>query len=341
MNYLFKIQEKIVPEIISLAEERYTILRSIYYNQPIGRRLLAEKTTLSERTIRNELNFLETKGLVEVSRSGTVITRTGQEFLNELDKYIKELKGLKNLEEEVKKVLGLKQVLLVPGGLEYSTIKQEIGRFTAKYLKGLLKDDDILAVTGGTTLAQVANAMRSTSNPMEVMVVPGRGGLGEEVEIQANTIAATIAKKIGGKYQLLHLPDNIKEENANRIVAEPSIQKTLNQLKKTNILLHGVGTAEEMAQRRGMSPQQIKALIDRGAIGEAFGYYFNEQGDIVYTTSSVGLHLNDLTNIDTVIAVAGGQEKARAIKAVVSPDYQDILITDELTARRILELKGR
>lgn len=108
-----------------------------------------KKTTLSERTIRNELNFLETKGLVEVSRSGTVITRTGQEFLNELDKYIKELKGLKNLEEEVKKVLGLKQVLLVPGGLEYSTIKQEIGRFTAKYLKGLLKDDDILAVTGG------------------------------------------------------------------------------------------------------------------------------------------------------------------------------------------------
>lgn len=39
----FKIQEKLVPELISIAENRYTILRNIYYNQPIGRRALAEK----------------------------------------------------------------------------------------------------------------------------------------------------------------------------------------------------------------------------------------------------------------------------------------------------------
>jgi central glycolytic genes regulator len=340
MEYLFKIQEKIVPELISVAENRYTILRNIYYNQPVGRRALAEKTLMSERIIRKELDFLQSRGLINVSRAGAVITETGTDFLVELDKYIKEVKGIKILEEKLENILGLKNVFIVPGNLEHSTIKQEIGRFTAQLVKKMLKNGDILAVTGGSTLAQIAKSMRYSDKPMDVLVVPGRGGLGEEVEIQANTIAATIAKKIGGCYQLLHIPDSIKEENVDRILAEPSIQRILKNLKKANILLHGIGSAEEMARRRDMSEEQIKGLMESGAVGEALGYYFDEEGQIVYTTTSVGLHLEDLQSIEKVIVIAGDPTKARAIISVVSPKYHDLLITDELTAKEIINLKG-
>ncbi|MFP4017305.1 MAG: sugar-binding transcriptional regulator [Halanaerobiales bacterium] len=323
-----------------MAENRYTILRNIYYNQPIGRRSLAEKTKISERIVRKELDFLHKRGLVNISRAGAVITETGSSFLPELDKYIKEIKGIKILETKIKELLGLKDVYIVPGNLEHSTIVQEIGRFTARLLNKLLKDGDILAVTGGSTLAQVANAMQKRDKPLNVTVVPGRGGLGEEVEIQANTIASTIAKKLGGKYQLLHIPDSIKEENVDRIIAEPSIQRVLKSLKKANILLHGVGSAEVMAGRRDMSKKQIKQLVTGGAVAEALGYYFNEKGEIVYTTTSVGLHLEDLQEIEKVIVVAGAPAKARAILSVLSPKYHDLLITDELTAKEIITLKG-
>jgi len=340
VEYLFKIQEKIVPELISKAENRYTILRNIYYNQPIGRRILAEKINLSERTVRKELDFLHRRGLIDISRAGAVITETGLGFLPELDKYIKEVKGIKILENQLKELLELDDVFIVPGNLEHSTIVQEIGRFTARLLKKMLKDGDILAVTGGFTLAQVAYAMQERDKPLDVTVIPGRGGLGEEVEIQANTIASTLAKKLGGKYQLLHIPDSIKEENVDRIIAEPSIQRVLKSLKKANILLHGVGSAEVMAGRRDMSSEQIDKLIENGAVAEALGYYFNESGQIVYTTTSVGLHLEDLQEIDKVIVVAGAPAKARAILSVVSPKYHDLLITDELTAREIIAFKG-
>ena len=43
MKYLLKIQEKIVPELISIVENRYTILRNIYSTNLVGRRALAEK----------------------------------------------------------------------------------------------------------------------------------------------------------------------------------------------------------------------------------------------------------------------------------------------------------
>ncbi|MFP4661291.1 MAG: sugar-binding transcriptional regulator [Halanaerobiales bacterium] len=340
MEYLFKIQEKILPELISIAENRYTILRNIYYEQPVGRRTLAEKTNISERTVRKELDFLQKRGLINISRAGAVITERGSGFLPELDKYIKEIKGIKILETQLQDLLGIKEVYIVPGNLEHSTIVQEIGRFTARLLNKLLRDGDILAVTGGSTLAQVANAMQKRDRPLNVTVVPGRGGLGEEVEIQANTIASTIAKKLGGKYQLLHIPDSIKEENVDRIIAEPSIQRVLKSLKKANILLHGVGSAEVMADRRDMSTKQIEHLVTGGAVAEALGYYFNEKSEIVYTTTSVGLHLEDLQEIEKVIVVAGAPAKARAILSVLSPKYHDLLITDELTAKEIITLKG-
>ena len=336
MKYLFEIQEKIVPELINLAEVRYTILRNVYYNQPIGRRSIAQELELSERKVRNELEFLEAQNLVEITKAGTTITQDGDDFLDELDTYINEIKDIENLEQEMKDYLGLKKVFIVPGDLKYASLKQEIGRYTATLLKNMLQAGDILAVTGGETLAQVANSMKGNDKSRDVLVVPGRGGLGEKVEIQSNTIVAKIAKKLGGDYRLLQIPDTIKEANISMIKAEPSLQQTLEILSKANILLHGVGSAEKMARRRGMTNNQITDLLNQGAIGEAFGYYFNHKGEIVFSTTSVGLNLEELKDIDQVIAVAGGENKVKAITSVVSPEYQDILITDEVTAKKIL-----
>ncbi len=340
MQYLFKIQKKIVPELITLAENRYTILRTVYYYQPIGRRNLAQKLNISERNIRNELEFLQCQGFVKISRSGTSITETGRNFLDELDIYIKEIKDIENMEEKLSDILGLEEVLVVPGELKYSSVKREISRFAASYLMDIFTDGDTIAVTGGSTLAQVAESMSYSGKYSDIMVIPGRGGIGEQVEIQANTVAAKIANKLGGKYRLLHVPDNLKQKNLEMIVAEPSIQKTLAFLQNTDILIHGVGGAREMAQRRDIKKQKIENILQDGAIGEAFGIYFDQEGKIVFSTACVGLSLNDLKKINKVIAIAGGVNKARAIIAVVSPEYQDTLITDELTAREIVKLKG-
>lgn len=340
MNKLFKIQQKIVPEIVKTAQQRYNILRGIYYNQPIGRRALAKTLGLSERTIRNDLEFFEKNAFITITPAGTQITRIGEEFLIELDEYIKELRDISYLENRLENILGIEKVKLVNGAVPAGDLKAEIGRMASQLLQQEIKNGDILAVTGGTTLAQVAAEMTYAAESRDVTVVPGRGGLGEDVEIQANTIAAKIAKKLGGSYHLLHIPDNMAEENIYHITKEPTIKKTLEILKRANILIHGVGTAEDMAGRRGMDQKEIKDLLNAGAVGEAFGFYFNAQGEIIYSTASVGLNLDDLQTINKVIVVAGGENKAEAIISAVSPKYQDILITDEITARKIISLKG-
>ncbi len=340
MNYLFKIQKKLVPELINVAEIRYNILKEIFNHQPIGRRTLARKLDLSIRSVRKHLDFLFDKSYIEITKSGTVITENGEDFLHELDNYMKEIKDIANLEDQIEEILDINNVMIVPVEKDSEIINKEIGRFTSRFLKELIKDKDIIAVTGGSTLAQVAETMVFLEAPRDVTVIPGRGGLGEKVEIQANTIASKIAKKLGGNYKLLHIPEDITKESLAMITNEPSVKKTLDQLQQSNILIHGIGTAEMMSARRDMDQREMQKLKDKGAIAEAFGLYFNEDGDVVYSTASVGLSMEDLESIDKVIAVAGGVDKARAIISVVSPKYHDILITDEITAREIISLKG-
>ncbi len=345
VDQFFKIQNKLVPELIAIAERRYNMLREIQHSQPVGRRNLAEKLCEAERTIRKELDFLKSIGLVVITAAGATLTNEGFELLKELVDYIKIIKDIGELEEKVREILDISQILIVPGSQESEYNQQDLGRFAAGELKNIIEDREeqdkplIMAVTGGTTMAEVADHIIEDGRKRPIIVIPGRGGLGEDVEIQANTIAANFAKKLGGSYRMLHVPDNLQEATLNQLAEEPQIKEVLELLAQTDILIHGVGTAKEMANRRRLAGDEFAYLKEKGAVGEAFGFYFNEEGEIVYTTTSVGLKLDDLTQDKLlVIAIAQGEEKARAILSVVSPKYHDILITDEKTALEILEI---
>ncbi|MGM0502477.1 MAG: sugar-binding transcriptional regulator [Bacillota bacterium] len=333
----FKLQQKLVPEVRQLAEERYAILRAIHSFEPIGRRSLSKRLNLSERTIRNHLEFLKDNKYVVTTSSGAKITSRGESILSELDGYIKKLRGTNYLEDKLEEILQV-DVYVVPQGLNYNHKTEGLGRFSANFLSRIIDEESIIAVTGGTTLSTVAEIMSPLDYELDVTVVPARGGLGEKVEIQANTIAAKIADKLGGNYHLLHIPDNLKEETMSTLINEPFVTQILDLARNADFLIQGIGTAEVMAKRRGIAQEQIEQLAAKGAVGESFGYYFNPEGEIVYSTASVGLKLEDLSKINKVIAIAGGDDKAEAILSVVSNQYQDILITDESAARKMIEI---
>jgi central glycolytic genes regulator len=63
-------------------------------------------------------------------------------------------------------------------------------------------------------------------------------------------------------------------------------------------------------------------------------------GNIICETPGIGLELEDLNNIDTIVAVAGGSNKAQAIAAVLSYKRHNVLITDEGAAKEIIYGKG-
>ncbi|VBB07635.1 Hypothetical protein LUCI_2900 [Lucifera butyrica] len=335
MEKVVQLHHKIAPELISVIEERYNILRHIQYAQPLGRRALAGMLETGERVVRTQVDFLKSAGLVDFSPLGMTVTREGEEILADLAEYIRLLRGLTSLEEEIAQKLSVKQVIIIPGdsGVD-DTVQREMGRAAASLVYKHLGQNMTIAVSGGSTTAMMAEAINFTEPT--TTVVPARGGLGERVEYQANTIAAVIATKLGGRYRLLHVKDAISEEVLEFILAgDAAILELSNIIKHADILVHGIGQAAKMAASRGLDESVVAEIAGKGAVGEALGQYCDLQGKIVYSTSSVGVRLDGLEDIGVVIAVAGGRKKAEALVAVANAGGQDILITDEAAAREV------
>ncbi|WP_188399224.1 sugar-binding transcriptional regulator [Sporomusa sp. GT1] len=335
MEKIIQLQRKFAPELTQIIEARYNLLRHIQHTQPVGRRALATLLHMGERVVRAQVDWLKDAGLVEFSPLGMSVTAEGQAIMADLAEYIRLLRDLVGLEIELSRQLNLRKVIIIPGDSEIDrAVRRELGRATAGVLGQYLTDQMVVAVSGGSTMAKVAEAI-NFSFPATT-VVPARGGLGEVVEYQANTIAAVMAGKLGGRYRMLHIPDGVNEETLEAILdGDTNLRAVAEMIKHADILVHGIGEAAEMAERRGVPPETFAKIERCGAVGEALGQYCALPGKIVHVTSSIGLRLDDLAGIGTVIAVAGGSAKAKAILAVVGAGGQDVLVTDEAAAKAI------
>ncbi|MFD1739397.1 sugar-binding transcriptional regulator [Bacillus salitolerans] len=338
MKSLVDIQKKLLPDLLSVMQKRYEILRHIRLTQPIGRRSLALTTNMTERVLRSEVDFLKSQNLLDMTTAGMSLTNEGHELLVELDDLMKEVTGLKVLEEKLQAKLQVKKVIVVSGDSDTSEyVKQEMGRAAVMYLKTCIQPSSVIAVTGGTTLASVASMMTPETKHSNLLFVPARGGLGEQVENQANTICAKMAEKAMGTYRLLHVPDEVSDEAYHSLVEEPAVREVLQLIRSASIVIHGIGDAKTMAERRKTKQETLAKIIDQKAVAEAFGYYFNKEGDVVHKVKTIGIQLDDLMNPMNVIAVAGGSSKAKAIQAFVKQGHDTVLITDEAVATELIK----
>lgn len=338
MKNLLTALDKIIPEGIEDFRVRYTLLQIISEHQPIGRRMLAEITTYSERVIRNAIEVLSESGLVTIQYKGVCITQRGKQTLDELYESFQKLDEFPQLENKLEQLLSLKKAIVVKGDADQKdSTKWLLGKSASALLGQVLKNGDIVAVTGGTTMAKMVELMPSKNMTYkDVLVVPARGSIGEQMEFQASTMSASLAKKLGASYEQLNIPDNLSESAIETIKKEPHIQNTLQKMAKSDMIIFGIGDAHVMSRRRKESQSTMSLLESEQAVAEAFKHYFNKDGEVVYKGNNIGLDIEDVMNIPVKIAVAGGKSKAKAILAAKKLLRGSYLVLDEAAAKQIL-----
>lgn len=342
MKSVIELQKKLFPDVLSIIQKRFLILRYIGAMEPVGRRSLAATLGLTERVLRSEVDFLKEQKLLYSTSSGMSLTEAGLELVQDLESFMRELTGIDEMETSLQKVLGIKKVIIVPGDSDQLPwIKNELGKACVSCINKYLTGENIIAVTGGTTMASVAEMMRPQHQNQELLFVPARGGIGEDVKNQANTICSSMAEKTKGRHRVLYVPDQVSKEMYKSMIKIPEIHDVLTLIKNASMVLHGIGDAITMAKRRKTTVEIMDKLTKSHAVGESFGYYFNEAGEVVHKVQTIGLQLDDLQEVEHVIAVAGGASKGKAIGAYMkqAPD-STILITDEGAAQELLKGKS-
>lgn len=329
----------IAPEAIEILERRYLILKTIAFRQPVGRRTLAAELGLSERVARSELDIMKGLRLLNSNNMGMYVTDSGLELIESLDDAYNVIKGIPELTERVVKAIGVKRLLVVPGDSSVSKlVLAEMGRSATQILKKHLEERDIVGVTGGSTMAVVADVITSEKRYPDVTIIPARGGLGTDIYTQSNSIAAKVGQALGAKYRLLYLPDSMGEDAIRLALGNEEIKEILDMIDHMRVLLFGIGRADTMAKRRTLPDSKFNELMGNNAVAEAFGHYFDIKGKDLWEYKTVGLSLETYLKVPEVIGVAGGTEKAEAIIAVSSIRKDMTLVIDEAVANRILEI---
>ncbi len=84
----------------------------------------------------------------------------------------------------------------------------------------------------------------------------------------------------------------------------------------------------------------MEDLLALGAVGDALGVVIDAEGqpiDHPINERVIGIGLEDLAAIPNVILAAGGPSKVAIVRAVLKRQVVNTLVTDEVTARALLE----
>ncbi|MHA6259939.1 sugar-binding transcriptional regulator [Sporosarcina sp. CAU 1771] len=339
MNSKLEAQGKLVPEMIVLLQERYRLLKLVKVAGPIGRRPLGEMANLTEREIRTMLDHLRAQGLINIAKNGASITFEGLQVLEALEPDMEDWLGRITIAKRLTNLLQIRSVLIVPGDSDSDeSTKSLLAQEAANQFTNEIGRGTTVAVTGGSSIALIPNHIEKFTDPSELLFIAARGGVGEDIGLQANVIAASFAQASGGSYRSFYYPDSLGKEAHEAFLKDPSIVKMIGLYDTVDCVLHGIGNAQTMAKLRESSEEERLFLKNKGAQGEAFGYYFDEQGNAVHRIRTVGIQIEQLARIPLIISVAGGKNKAKAILAyMATAPEQSILVTDEGAANEMIK----
>ena len=181
--------------------------------------------------------------------------------------------------------------------------------------------------TRGVTVVQINGAMS-----------PRRGS--------AADATATIAQRGAGSAVLLPSPAILEQVETKRaIAADRSVADVLALAGTASAYLYSAGVADAtsvLVDSGYLSAGDVERLVEKGAVGDVVGRYIDSAGNIVdpnLDERTVGLGLDQLRSASTAIFAVAGSAKHGVARAVVTSGLCTVLVSDESTARALLEEK--
>jgi len=248
-----------------------------------------------------------------------------------------------SLEQKLKKRFNLTDAMVIPTSLS-GDVRLSLGKAGAQFLYKNLSNKDIVGIAWGRTIYEVITNFTGKSVE-NVKVVNLMGGLTTSMSLNPYDIAGKLASMIDGQCYYLYAPAiTNSEESCKLFKLEASIKETLQIARNASISLVGVGEVSPrwtIIQLGYMSLQELEVCKAQGAVGSILGQFFDKAGnkiDCEINRRLVALPLEELRNSPNVVTVAGGGSKAKAILGGIRGNYIKILITDERTAIKLIEL---
>jgi DNA-binding transcriptional regulator LsrR (DeoR family) len=246
------------------------------------------------------------------------------------------------LESELKTQLGLADAVVVPTPEDEGQLSEIIGQGAGVYLSDEVRDGVSIGVGWGATLQ---HSLRSIAwRPVERMtVVSLLGGMTHAVSFNPSVFAFKMADVFKAECYHLTTPVFVSSKQLrDALWAEPALQEVFQRGQRVDVATISVGDmgANATLFRSGiLSQTERQELRAAGAIGDILCHFVNGKGDLVdhpLNQRVMAFNPMDLRNLRKVVIASGGVSKIEIIILAIRITGAKVLITDEKTARGIL-----
>lgn len=311
----------------SIENRLLTKVSSMYYDQNYNQREIAKRLHLSRPKVSRLLKKAREKGIVQIS------------VVSQNDSFV-------DLEKSLEEKFDLQEALIIDADDHVSSqgIKRQIGTAASDYLHRTVSDSEIIGVTWGTTLQAMVDAMppKPISN---IHIVQALGGVGPpEAKAHATDISRRLSQLLQCKLTLLPAPGIVGSIEAKEVLlSDHQVKSALDLFSKIDTLYVGLGAIKTNPvldkDSKEIPPQVYKKIMNSDSVGDIALHFFNIDGQEVETNLKdlvIGISIEDLKKVDTVVGIAGGKEKTDVIYGALKGKLIDVLITDHQTANNVL-----
>lgn len=249
-----------------------------------------------------------------------------------------------DLERDLERAYDLDEVVIVAtAGAEQEDVVPRLGVAAAGYLARCLGDQQVLDLSWGTTLLATVDALAAQNLP-DLRIVQMIGGLGRlESETYGADLTMRMAQTLGARMRLLPAPGIVASKLVrDALLQDGNIADTLELAARADLAVVGIGTPQTGAvvlQAGILTGAELHELQSLGAVGDIALRFFDSDGRSVehpINDRIIGLDLSQIKRIPRVIGVAGGNGKYSVVRGAVRGHLISVLITDEITATRLL-----
>lgn len=309
-------------------EQRLMVkIATLYYMENQKQSDIARSLNLSQSFVSRILNRCLKEGLVKIS----VVQPTNI---------------FPALEKSIEEKYGIQQAIVVdvPDGATPQQIKQAIGSAAAHYMETRIRPDDLV---GLSSWSSTIRAMVDELHPQSVKasgVIQLLGGVGANGNVQATILTQTLAAHLSCPAWLLPSQsiERAVDERA-RMVSTPDVAEVVKKFAEVDVAIVGVGDLEPSQLLRNSGnyydEAMLKTLAERGAVGDLCLHYYDAAGNAVLSKEEdpvIGMELEQLRQCPQVVALAGGKEKANAIRGALAGNYINVVVVDYPTARLLV-----
>ena len=319
---------------IPLSEDQFLLaeVAQLYYVRDFTQEQIARRVGTSRSNVSRMLKEARRQGMVEVRIHSP-------------------LRTVPLLQEELVSRLGLRECLVLAALDRDSRIFEatdtvtQVAALAARYLQENVAEGTIVGLGWGRSVHRVVHN-RFFRQKEDVTVVQVMGSIGGSIpEFDGIATTARLAEVLGASAHYLHAPMLVTDATVRAgLMRDPHISKTLEVARRAETIVSSVGVPnrEHGQYLTGyLGDEDLEYIRERGAVGDICGAYYAFDGSLVpleMNERSIATSSEQLQRVPNRVGVSSGAEKPTANIGAARSSLLNVLITDEGTAGKMLEI---